>query len=434
MSAKPLVIFLVFALIVIIFSPTPAVADEFEYLGEIESSHGLYYGWMARSGSYIGVGDGSDPGYGIEIIDVSNPSDMQSAGFRAVNHMTYSLDWEGDYLYVPGEFEGFFIYDVSNFENIVQASVLDNWANPVAGVSVRGDIAYIGTDWNGGSGGLYCVDVANPYNPSVVWGSDTLDCFEIFLGTNLLYSYSWCQDIRIVDILNPTHPRQVTRISCPLIDAMDIDESRNLMYVTCFDYGLLIYDISNPLQPSLLSSTQMPNNTQCIDVCHSKVCHEVVFVSGYTGGLWAMDTSDPAAPEAVASYFPEGDRWCGFVRSRDNLVYLTAGYSLIALRYDCQVAVDDPVSGLAGDFSLGQNYPNPFNAGTRISFMLPRSQNIKLEICDAIGRMVVTLFDGYQAAGRQAFYWDGSEYASGRYFYRLSADDLSLSRQMILIK
>jgi hypothetical protein len=410
-----------------------ALADGFQYLGAIPSSHGLYYGYMAPREGFIAVGDGSEPGRGIEIIDANDPANMQSVGFREVNHMTYSLDWEGEYLYVPGEFEGFFIYDVSDVENIVQASVMDLWSNPVAGASVRDNMAYVGTDWNGGSGGLYCINVANPYYPALVWGSDTLDCAEIFLGESLLYSYSWCNDIRIVDISDPTHPMQVTRIDCPLIDAMDIDESRNLMYVTCFNYGLLIYDISNPLSPQLLSTTQMPNNAQCIDVCHSKVYHQIVFVSGYVDGLWALDTSDPADPEATASYFPEGT-WCCFVSSRGNLVYLTAGYSFIALRYDHEIGVDDPVAGLPDDISLGQNYPNPFNAGTRISYSLPRNRNFKLEIYDAIGRVVVTLFDGYQTAGRKAIYWDGTGYSSGCYFYKLTADDLSLSRQMILIK
>jgi hypothetical protein len=433
MRTKPCVMPLIFLSIMSIFPTALAIADDFVFLGDIASSHSLYYGFMAPREGFIAVGDGSDPGRGIEIIDANDPANMQSVGFREVNHMTYYLDWEGDYLYVPGEFEGFFIYDVSNVEHIVQASVMDLWSNPVVGVSVRNNLAYVGTDWNGWSGGLYCVDVVNPYNPAVVWSSDTLDCSEIFLGQSLLYSYSWCNDIRIVDILDPRRPRQVTRMACQLIDAMDIDESRNLMYVTCFDYGLLIYDISNPLSPNLISTTQMPNNTQCIDVCHSKVYHEIVFVSGYTGGLWALDTSDPVHPVATASYFPEGT-WCCFVSSRGNLVYLTAAYSFIALRYDLEVGLDDPVAGLPDDISLGQNYPNPFNAGTRISYMLPRDQDIKLEIYDAIGRVVETIFDGYQSAGRNAVYWNGGGYPSGSYFYKLTADGLSLSRQMILIK
>ena len=49
-------------------------------------------------------------------------------------------------------------------------------------------------------------------------------------------------------------------------------------------------------------------------------------------------------------------------------------------------------------FSLNQNYPNPFNPSTIISYELPNTSKIKLEIFDMMGRNVKTLFDGSKPA------------------------------------
>ena len=48
---------------------------------------------------------------------------------------------------------------------------------------------------------------------------------------------------------------------------------------------------------------------------------------------------------------------------------------------------------------LEQNYPNPFNPSTVITYELPQSSNVHLEIFDMVGRQVATLVDGAVEAG-----------------------------------
>jgi hypothetical protein len=78
-------------------------------------------------------------------------------------------------------------------------------------------------------------------------------------------------------------------------------------------------------------------------------------------------------------------------------------------------------------YNLAQNYPNPFNPTTTIRYDLPYESKVKLEIFDIQGRLVMTLADNKQSAGFKAVYWSGvntqgSDIASGVYFYRLKAD------------
>ncbi|UCC43804.1 MAG: S8 family peptidase [Candidatus Zixiibacteriota bacterium] len=96
--------------------------------------------------------------------------------------------------------------------------------------------------------------------------------------------------------------------------------------------------------------------------------------------------------------------------------------------------VSDDESVLPGSFSLDQNYPNPFNPSTRIGFSIERLSDVSLIVFNVLGRQVESLIDGKLRPGTYSVVFDGSEYASGTYFYRLSVDGRQLSRKMVLLK
>jgi hypothetical protein len=79
-------------------------------------------------------------------------------------------------------------------------------------------------------------------------------------------------------------------------------------------------------------------------------------------------------------------------------------------------------------------YPNPFNATTTISFDLPVSGNVRLEVYNIIGRLVEMLVDENLDAGRHNIEWDASALSSGVYFYKLNADGNILTKRMTLLK
>lgn len=96
--------------------------------------------------------------------------------------------------------------------------------------------------------------------------------------------------------------------------------------------------------------------------------------------------------------------------------------------------VDPDVSVLPGSFALFQNYPNPFNPTTTIAYQLATSSEIHLDIIDVLGRIVDDRDLGRLPAGPGEIEFDGSDLASGVYFYRLSTESGSLTRKMILLK
>jgi len=84
--------------------------------------------------------------------------------------------------------------------------------------------------------------------------------------------------------------------------------------------------------------------------------------------------------------------------------------------------------------ALHQNYPNPFNPETQISFSLPERADVKLDIYNIMGQKVATVAEGSYEAGIHTVTWDGSQSASGVYFYKLTAGDYKKTRKMLLLK
>ncbi len=84
--------------------------------------------------------------------------------------------------------------------------------------------------------------------------------------------------------------------------------------------------------------------------------------------------------------------------------------------------------------TLGQNYPNPFNPTTIISYQLPESSHVTLDVFDMSGRRVANLVEGQVQAGSHQIIFDGSNLSSGVYVYRLQAGSTVLSKKLTLIK
>jgi hypothetical protein len=85
-------------------------------------------------------------------------------------------------------------------------------------------------------------------------------------------------------------------------------------------------------------------------------------------------------------------------------------------------------------FDLQQNYPNPFNPSTTIAYALPSAGTVRLELRDALGRLVAVLADGRHEAGVYAVRIDRGALASGIYTYTMRAGDYVASRRMTLVR
>ncbi|MBK8551197.1 MAG: T9SS type A sorting domain-containing protein [Ignavibacteria bacterium] len=120
----------------------------------------------------------------------------------------------------------------------------------------------------------------------------------------------------------------------------------------------------------------------------------------------------------------------------DNNVGTIVGSNLSILKTTTGGLVDVNLTSsiIPQSFYLYQNYPNPFNPKTKIKFEIPNLSNVKLTIFDMLGKEIKTLIDMSLHAGVYDSEWDGSNFPSGIYFYRLLTNEFAETKKMILLK
>ncbi len=138
---------------------------------------------------------------------------------------------------------------------------------------------------------------------------------------------------------------------------------------------------------------------------------------------------------------PANGFWRGSADKKNNIIYalrnlsVTSGGNHGVVFYNGDsvmvTSLRDIQSPGHNGFNLEQNYPNPFNPSCKIGFSLPVESLVSLEVFDMSGVKITTLVDGRLPAGRYEREFVVSEkttlgtIASGVYFYRLTANDLS---------
>ncbi|MCB0727217.1 MAG: T9SS type A sorting domain-containing protein [Ignavibacteriae bacterium] len=90
--------------------------------------------------------------------------------------------------------------------------------------------------------------------------------------------------------------------------------------------------------------------------------------------------------------------------------------------------------GVPENFELSQNYPNPFNPTTNLEFGIPELGFVTLKVYDISGKEVATLVNEIKSPGRYNVKFDGSNFASGVYFYKITSGNFSAVKRMFLIK
>jgi len=85
------------------------------------------------------------------------------------------------------------------------------------------------------------------------------------------------------------------------------------------------------------------------------------------------------------------------------------------------------------------NYPNPFNPETTLNFSLKEAAEVNIDIFNIKGQRVKQLVSGQQRAAQHSVIWNGQDdegkpISSGIYLYRLTTENETLIRKMMLVK
>jgi hypothetical protein len=189
-------------------------------------------------------------------------------------------------------------------------------------------------------------------------------------------------------------------------------------------------------------------------VCMDSSAAEVSYsdIEGSWPGTGNIDNDPLFRNPALGDYHLQDSINCGDNHSSPCIDWGSPAYSDIMLNCDmglgtelCDMGAygggDSMIIGIEENgpimpdqFYISQNYPNPFNPATTIEYDLPRASEVTLEIYDLLGRKIETPVNARQEAGHHSLIWNGSDYSSGVYFYRIMAGNDFKIGKMVLLK
>ena len=139
----------------------------------------------------------------------------------------------------------------------------------------------------------------------------------------------------------------------------------------------------------------------------------------------------------TASYQTINDFPRDIKADRNGNVFVTGhgGTDILTIKYSQPVGIEPLSNSIPITFKLSQNFPNPFNPSTEIKFDLPQNSFVSIKIYNVLGEEVLSLVNNeYKNAGRNSVTFDGTNLASGVYFYTIKAGLYNDTKKMVFLK
>jgi photosystem II stability/assembly factor-like uncharacterized protein len=157
--------------------------------------------------------------------------------------------------------------------------------------------------------------------------------------------------------------------------------------------------------------------------------HNGVYISSNSGSSWQpfMD----GLPKTISMRF---DHYLGYYYlNTDKIRVATHGRGIWETSMNPS-AISKKSNDIPIKFNLSQNYPNPFNPVTKIKYDIPKTARVSIKVYDILGREIAALVNEEKQPGYYEAVFNGSNFASGVYFYRINAGNYNAVKKMVLVK
>jgi hypothetical protein len=209
------------------------------------------------------------------------------------------------------------------------------------------------------------------------------------------------------------------------------------------DLGAFEYDTSGslPIQLATFTAAYIGGTSVRLDwMTLSEVSNFGFYVQRRRASesIWT-ELSNSLVPGHGTTNVPQRYAFIDSTASAEVWVYRLRQVDLDSTSHFTYIIQISTLTGVAEDiprqFVLMQNYPNPFNPTTEIRFSVERNGWTTLAVYNILGQKVATLFDEFAEAERYySVKLDGSNLASGVYFYQLQSEGQGLVKRMLMLK
>jgi hypothetical protein len=220
-------------------------------------------------------------GSGLIIVDVSNPSSPFQVGQDfSVTPIIRSVMVKNDYVYAACYDKDFCIFSTSTKSAPYVLSQLFLPGEKSDAVYTDGNFAYVIDQ----DSGLFVIDVSNASSPQLrgrfneenYWDYSEFD--DVVVSGNYAFVSS-IQNLHIIDISDKTKPVQINRWELPAA-GRDLFLQNNLLFVAANTDGIIVFNISDPANISLVGSFVTPDLAFA-----SFAAGDKIFVADYNSGL-----------------------------------------------------------------------------------------------------------------------------------------------------
>lgn len=437
---------------------------------------------------------------GLRIYDISNPVEPLEVGACVPPKYTKNIVVDGNFAFVVGDDSGLCIINVSEPENpyIYSSCDIPGSVNDIA--FADNNLVYL-TDWKG----LRAIDFSNPGEPQEIVSLDFQGITHSYITTNNNYVFVYCYNffpvqylLYIIDISNPQSPIFLSTISLPhhisdigihdtliyLIDSdglMVIDIADPTMPIVVFTYigsyfdklkitenkaiiqdgnNILIFDITNAINPVLLGSYSAENSIVALDADESYAylalftgleiidisnpinpvkisqlefvddgINDVSTTNGYVylagnPGLRIIDIANPVLPVEVGNY-QNNHYGFWYVGAKGHNAFVWNNYQLLVIQNDdFWVNIDDPGNPKTNELNVAI-LPNP-SEGEFFIELPENSQSFECEIFNIQGLKISQIID------KGKFMIDISSYPKGIYFMKISQEGVQTLKKLVL--
>jgi len=267
---------------------------------------------MKKVGNYVYAGgSGAADVEGLYIYDISDSENISQVSFFSTSNPesvrnnswgndVLSVEVVGQYAYLTTYRGGLVILDVSDPAAPLFVGKLalpnESWD-----VKIRGNFAYFAS-----GNGLIIVNVSDKSNPALVSNLNLGGGIsqDLVLSGNYAYIALRSDGVRVVDISNPNSPSLVASITDGYFPgyltgswAYSVDIKGNYLYVAdTFQEKISVFNIYNPASPVLVRTVSVPGAAHPDSPRVFTVVQDVLYVGSGRYGLYVFDITDPSNP------------------------------------------------------------------------------------------------------------------------------------------
>lgn len=329
---------------------------------------------------------------GRSLGDILMTIDLTSIGMPGDGFDNAGLSWDGTYLYLINRYDiNCYIIDPTG------PTIITNYTTPAS------DAWGLGMEDN-------------------LWVSDisTDSCYEFGTGASFHYLQGWIADISEwwaqgeLWLLSVGGTNKIYKYSIP--DGTLLDSLGDVSWTSTSQRGLT-YD---------------PHNHKFwLGGWNSNIVWEIDPDTGTPTRQFSFNNVSGIAYDWQSNLYPDPVLWIA-TNEATNYIYM--------------VDVDNPQVGIEKTeqnnltFFLSQNEPNPVKSRrTTINYSIPINSHVSLTIYNAAGQHIKTLVNKREKAGKHLIKWDctnnnNNPVTSGIYFYRLTSQNASLLKKMVVLR